>query len=254
VTHSDAWRLNEQAPPAIPDDPQLAERLAAHWTALGLMEHASIAAFARFALQLLQVGAPPALLAEAQRALMDETDHARMCFELASRYAGSPVGPAPLAMQGALDVTSLRDIVMLTVLEGCVGETVAALEAAEAAAHAVDPIVRSVLQQIQSDELRHAQLAWKFVTWALENDATGQLQAAVTQLFAELSGEVALAPCAQDTAVTADTWLAHGVITPPLRNHIRQWALRDIVLPCAESLIAAQRTDHPSAQGSQLVA
>ena len=59
--------------------PQLADltaaacnRLAAEWSRDALAEHASIASFARFSLQLMAVGAPSALLADAQRAASDE--------------------------------------------------------------------------------------------------------------------------------------------------------------------------------------
>lgn len=78
------------------------ERLAAAWTRDALYEHASVASFARFVLQLLAVGAPPALVLAGQAAIGDEVRHAQQCFALASAYAGAPVGPGPLAMDGAL--------------------------------------------------------------------------------------------------------------------------------------------------------
>src|SRR5205085_8381976 len=43
--------------------------LAEGWNQLGLMEHASVAAFARFTLQLLGLGAPLALVLESNRAI-----------------------------------------------------------------------------------------------------------------------------------------------------------------------------------------
>src|SRR5262249_8003152 len=61
-------------------------RLAAAWLEIGRMEHASIAAFARFTLQLLAVGAPPDLVMAAQRAMADETNHAQLAFALAAAY------------------------------------------------------------------------------------------------------------------------------------------------------------------------
>jgi hypothetical protein len=55
-----------------------------------------------------------------------------------------------------------------TVREGCVGETLAALEAAEALQHCEDEAARPVLERIAAEEAQHAQLAWRFVAWALE--------------------------------------------------------------------------------------
>jgi hypothetical protein len=144
--------------------------LAEHWTRAGQMEHASIAAFARFALQLLSLGAPPQLLEECTRALADETAHARLCFEIASAYAGRTIGPGPLNVAGSLDVTSLGDIVDLVILEGCFGETNAALEALEAAGGTEDPVIAAAYARIAEDEQRHAELAFRFVRWALERD------------------------------------------------------------------------------------
>jgi hypothetical protein len=137
--------------------------LAAHWTKLGQMEHASIAAFARFQLQLLAFGAPPELVQACNQALIDETAHTQLCFGLASAYAGRAIGPGPLDVSHSLAVTDLADIVGLVIHEGCFGETSAALEALEAATLATDPVVRDVYRTIADDEGRHAELAFRFV-------------------------------------------------------------------------------------------
>ena len=46
--------------------------IAQEWTAMGLAEHASVASFARFTLQLMAVGAPAELLHAAQLGAADE--------------------------------------------------------------------------------------------------------------------------------------------------------------------------------------
>jgi hypothetical protein len=144
--------------------------LAQHWARMGQMEHASIAAFARFNLQLLSLGAPPALVDACTRALADETAHTKLCFELASAYAGRALGPGRLDVDGSLAVTSLVGVVQLVIAEGCFGETVAALEAREAADGAADPVIRAAYSRIARDEQRHAELAFQFIRWALERD------------------------------------------------------------------------------------
>jgi hypothetical protein len=141
--------------------------LAAHWARLGQMEHASIAAFARFNLQLLSLGAPAELVEACNRALADETTHTRLCFALASRYAGTKLGPARLEIQHCFEDNSLKSVMRLVLNEGCIGETVAALEALNGADSATDPVVRRVLQRIAHDEQTHAELAFKFMQWAL---------------------------------------------------------------------------------------
>jgi hypothetical protein len=143
---------------------------AAHWEKLGQMEHASIAAFARFQLQLLALGAPAELVRACNQALVDETAHTQLCFALASAYAGERRGPGPLDVAHSLDVTSLADIVELVIAEGCIGETSAALDALEAAEAETDPVLRSAYARIAADEQRHAELAFRFVRWALEQE------------------------------------------------------------------------------------
>jgi hypothetical protein len=144
--------------------------LARHWTKLGQMEHASIAAFARFQLQLLALGAPPALVEQCTQALADETGHTKLCFGLASAYAGHAIGPGPLDVSHSLEETSLVSVVDLVLVEGCFGETSAALEALESAETAVDPVIRGAYVRIAQDEQRHAELAFRFVKWALEQE------------------------------------------------------------------------------------
>jgi hypothetical protein len=173
--------------------------LAEHWMKMGQMEHASIAAFARFSLQLLSLGAPPSLVQACTQALADETAHTRLCFQIASVYAGHAVGPGPLDVDRSLEVTSLEDIVDLVIAEGCFGETSAALEALESADSASDPVIRSAYAQIARDEQRHAELAFQFVRWALQQDfavVQRRIMAALTQYDAPTAAvRSVVAPC-----------------------------------------------------------
>jgi len=162
----ESWLRLQARRAALPELERAA--LARHWALVAQLEHASVAAFSRFSLQLLAVGAPPSLLEDAHRAALDEIRHAELCFSLATVYAGKPIGPAPLPMTDqSLGVWDLAGIAVGTVEEGCIGETIAALEAQRAAELAQDAAVQAVLQRIHEDETRHAELAWRFVRWAM---------------------------------------------------------------------------------------
>jgi len=214
-------------------------RLAAYYGRAAQLEHASIAAFARFALQLLSLGAPPQLVQEATQAMADETAHAQLCFELASRYAGAALGPGPLAIDGALTQASLLEVVRLVIEEGCIGETVAALEAAEAAAHASDPTIRTAMLRISSDERRHADLAWRFLRWALAEDDS--LRDQVETTFAEL---LASADAAHDSTTPSASelrLLAHGLLTADMARALRSSALTEVIAPCARAILGVTR-------------
>src|SRR5262245_37277833 len=118
-------------------------RIVAAWAQDAQMEHASIASFARFTLELLAVGAPPKLLVASQQAGCDEIRHAQMCFTIASRFAGTKLGPGPLDVGGVEAARDLAAIVAATVREGCVVETLSAAYAKERAERARDPRLRA---------------------------------------------------------------------------------------------------------------
>ncbi|HEU4534319.1 MAG TPA: ferritin-like domain-containing protein, partial [Polyangiaceae bacterium] len=220
--------------------------LGAHWARLGQMEHASVAAFARFALQLLALGAPPALVGGAIAAQSDELEHARQCFGLASWLGGTPVGPGPLPIEGALEAVTLVAAVRLAVREGCVGETVAALEASEAYERAVEGPVRAVLGRVRVDEGRHAELAWRFVGWALETGSTLVREAAAEAFLDALLDLPTIPPGpANEAEEAAERALeAFGLLPERVRAELRRRALCDVIGPCAERLL----NDHASVE------
>jgi hypothetical protein len=202
-----------------------------HWTAQALMEHASVAAFARFALELLALGAPAELLSQTQAALGDEIEHATICFGLASAYAGSDVQPGPLDLRGVLPVPKLANVVETAILEACVGETVAAVEAQIALDHATDPEVRRALSRIANDEARHAALGWRFVSWALAGAAADVRKRAIDTLeraIRDVQRRAASAAPARPPAAVEE----HGMLCPALRAHAARVALNELLLPC----------------------
>lgn len=220
-------------------EPSLRAELARGWTEQGLMEHASVAAFARFSLQLMSLGAPADLLLRASAAMQDEVRHARDCFALARRYAGSDVGPGPLPVHGALDDFDLRSVVLSTIAEGCIGETVAALEAAEALAHCEEPQARAALERISAEETRHAELAWQFVAWALANGpASLKLEVKLAFESAHLCSSESPPP---QISAEARRLLRYGQMSADLRQALRRRVLAEVIAPCARALLEGGR-------------
>lgn len=143
-------------------------RIAEHWVRSARLEHASMASFARFTLELLRFGAPPELVAAAQLAGLDEVRHAELCFSVASAFLDDDVGPDTVDLTSAAALSpSLFDFAEAVAREGCIGETLAALDAAARRAETTDPRVHSVLGAIEEDESRHATLAWRTLRWLL---------------------------------------------------------------------------------------
>ena len=219
--------------------------LAEAWRELGSMEHASVAAFARFTLQLLSLGAPHALVVESNRALADETRHAEACFGLATAFGAAATGPGPLDVRGALDRLTLEDVVVDTFLEGCIGETVATLEANAGLAEASFTAIRAVLQQIAEDEARHAALAWRFVAWGVAQ--APELAATLRQHFELELGRATqasqrLAECTPTTR--AQDLTAGGIIDDSSRAALRVQALCELVAPCLAALDPCDQVTH----------
>jgi hypothetical protein len=216
----------------------LRRRLAAAWLADARMEHASIAAFSRLSLQLMALGAPPRLLAAVHAAALDEVTHAQITFALASACAGTALGPAAFADAAEMRaVGGLAELARETLLDGCIGETVAACEAGEAARCASDPVVAAALRRIAADETRHAELAWAILAWCV--DAGGPRLAALVQAEVQaVAGELAAEPL-EPCAGCADAGLAaHGVLCQHARDRLRSRVIQEVVVPCAGALLA----------------
>ncbi len=228
--------LIEYAEELLLDDlaPDTRSRLARAWARDAAFEHASIASFAHFMADLLSFGAPLELVREAERALADEVRHAELCYELASRYAGRPLGPGPLAVP-AFRPRTLREVALATLDEGCIAETQAAYAARQRLASASDPAVRSALQRIVADEERHAELAFRFVRWALDREPA--ILPEIVRAFDRACAFRAAAMVADlgDAAVLH----AHGQLLPAERQHLAQAAIERIIEPCRQALVSS---------------
>lgn len=216
-------------------DAQSRAVIARAWRDDARMEHASVASFARFTLHLMALGAAPDLLADVQRAALDEVDHARRCFSLAASLDGVHEGPGPLDVTGAIGAVTLEEAVRAAIAEGCVGETCAALLCRRRAELATEPAVRAALEHIAEDESRHASLAWRFVAWALA--AGGEsVRAAAMEAFDRSLAEtdvIAGTPAGVDAA----TWRAFGFLTANDQHAALAMARREVLRPCAAALL-----------------
>jgi hypothetical protein len=238
------WSDLEVAPLLTQLDGPTKAALAAAWRQSGLMEHASIAAFSRFVMELMAVAAPAWLVDAATQAIEEEITHARLCFGLADVYAGGErVGPGALRVDDLLeDERALASVAAATVREGCVGETLAAILVRDAAARARDPEVRRVLETIAADESRHATLAWRFVQWAIAEGGE-PVRVAVRAAFDERLS-VLPEPAAWPAEVDVDAMRAHGQMSPARQRVVYQQALVDVIQPCAAALVDATPGDH----------
>ena len=224
----------------------LRRRLAAQWLDDATAEHASVASFARATLELLAVGAPPELVFAAQQASLDEVRHAQTCFTLAALYSGEAAEPGPLPVP-TLRSPDLMSLACDTFVEGCIGETLAALAALRAARHCQVPAVREALTGIADDEARHAELAWATLAYAVRHG--GPEVAAAVRALAEPLRAAAMAepdtdapPTAEANELPAALLLAHGRLPAAAHAEARRDAWLEILGPTLDLVLGSEST------------
>ncbi len=224
------WTDTDVRPDVDGLSPEIVSALAARWSDVASMEHASVASFARFTLQLMALGAPPELLAGTQQAAADEVEHARLAYAIASAYAGTRVGP------GALDVSDVRiETERFAVLRGlieeaCVGEAIGVAEARAYADAARDPVLAAVLARVADDEERHAALAWRTLRWMLHG-ADERTLATAKESF-----DRAMESMRREPTVEGPVAREHGLWSASEIAALRGRALDEVVVPCARVL------------------
>jgi hypothetical protein len=87
------------------------------------------------------------------------------------------------------------------------------------------------------EALIHAELAWRFVRWALEQGVPA-VQRVLTTELGRLEAEAGESLPPLDPTASGE----HGVLSPASQARIRQVAVLEVVLPCARQLLAHART------------
>ncbi len=212
------------------------EAIGAYWTEQAAAEHASVATFAREALDLMALGAPSELVRDAHLAALDEVEHARIAYAEASRWIGRDLGPASL--QGVSCGRTAPDLAALvdrTLRDGCLGESSAALEAEHSAGCIDDPATRSAVERIARDEAEHSALAWRTVEWAL--GVGGPSVRDRVAIFADtLRSDLASDWDHRD--VVEGELARYGVVSPDVSAAVLRATAREVVLPVVERLLA----------------
>ncbi len=218
--------------------PHLKAALAQHFRHMAAMEHASIASFARFSLELLALGAPPSLLLAVQKAGADEVVHAQRAYAMASAYSGEPTGPGRLNMTGVRPNTDEVDIVRALVVEACVGETIAAAEAMALAGMVTDPALKALYTQVSEDESRHAELGYRSLAWLLS--VHPELTSVAQETFAIALASLSAEPVAATGIISEE----HGLLSSASLGALRAQAAAEVVVPCRDAVLCPELNRH----------
>eukprot|EP01084_Bolivina_argentea_P309124 534659_1 len=143
------------------------------WMQKAFSEHASIGSFAKFALDLMSLGAPLWFLETANKAALDEIEHTKISFDILNMYLRNNMFDNVCIMykefpSHVIDVNGdWNRISMDTAIGGCIGETLSAFTYLNDDVN--DNMLNEYLNKIVMDEIRHASFAWVSVKWIIDH-------------------------------------------------------------------------------------
>jgi hypothetical protein len=210
------------------------------WLEAGLGEHASVAAFACFVLDLMQLGAPPDLILGAVHAMEDEVEHARLCFGVARQFNNGPASPGPMLLPQRSEHREPAAILESAIFEGCFEEVVSAECARVARDRADASYIRNVMERIAADEARHADLSWRAVEWILKCHPELR-ETAVATFAAKLQAcctdnETSPSAIDEDDSTMPE---GYGHLRGASQQRVREMTLDEVIRPRARMLLGA---------------
>lgn len=189
-------------------------------------EYRSAAITQHLGLWLIQIGAPPALIADAGRIVADEMAHAEKSHAVFVAAGGSG---APPLLREALGLARGRgplehDVLRAGVEVFCLGETVAVRLFKRMRQGCTKPAARRALDRILRDEVRHREFGWTLLDWILSTPFAPELRDLMEKelhgMFAGVTGGYAPgAEVASRLAPFAEADRAWGLI--PLEEYAR---------------------------------
>ena len=216
--------------------------LADQWRENGQTEHASVAAFARLTLDLMALGAPPALIAAANRDALDEIRHTELCFSIARGLDGKSVSPGPfpqaqrVATLPRSRTLALAKLAVDSLVDGALHEGVSARIIAKLALRCEVPAIRAALKEIAADEGRHAAHGWTALAWCLDEGGRPvghALLGAIRTLPREMRSDL---PAAADGG-----WLRWGIHDHRLESGQYAAALAQVTTRVQAAVLASLR-------------
>jgi hypothetical protein len=193
---------------------------------------------------MMSFGAPADLLLETQEAAADEVRHARRALEIASALSGIQLTFGELPVEALnLNVTRAQLIEGL-IREACFSETLGVGEVIEAARLCAEPQIRAHLLEVAEDESRHANLAWRSLSWLIES-APASERVALTDLVTDVfSSLITMFTQERERQSTSDLEMeikalnGVGILSPAQAFEARLRTYQEVILPCLNQLWA----------------
>jgi hypothetical protein len=253
VEPGDAWTgagLSSSGPVGVieTDDEATRDLVAAQWRENGRTEHASVAAFARLTLDLMALGAPPELVADANRDALDEIRHTELCFGLACAIDGRAESPGAFpeaARARTLSRTrtlALAQLAVDSLVDGALHEGVSARIIAKLARRCEAPGIQSILKEIAADEGRHARHGWDVVRWCLAEGGESVARA--------LEGALRALPTVMSSPMPDEArdgrWERWGIMGERLEADEHDATRADLERRVAQAIALSRSSDQPA--------
>lgn len=220
--------------PIIPEADR--NKAAQYWAKVAMMEHASVASFSRFSLELMSIGAPVDLLSGAHQAALDEVRHTQVSLDIANQFGSTNFTPGsfPISREAAdFAFGDVEKIAEAAALEGCIEETLAAAVVFEQARVMQIPSLKAQIRSVGLDEANHAAFAWRAVQWM--TSTFPQTQQVVAKVFADRAAKYKDTP--DNTAPPNPSALQHlGLLDSARVSAVQASAWRRVVVPAAVRL------------------
>lgn len=233
--------VDERAPEPAATPSRGALSVGRAYLEMAALEHASVAELARVSLSLLALGAPASLISWAHRAAIDELRHADLALTLAERALGRRHEVAPLDVGASRPLPRSRvELFEQTLHDGCVGETLAALEVGVASDAADEADVRRALGGVAADEGEHAALSYAIARWLVDTASSHEravMRALIAHTLEQLGSSAASLPDDEQDDDALPTGAGH-LSSAERRRAYREGAAL-VVRPALEALLAA---------------
>lgn len=229
----------------IPDEERV--KAAEYWAKIAMMEHASVASFSRFSLELMSIGAPMDLLVGAHSAALDEVRHTQVSLDIANEFGTSTVSPGsfPISSKADFSFGDVEKIAVAAALEGCIEETLAASVVLYQAEQMENPKHKDVIRSVALDEANHAAFAWRVLKWIISSSP--QVHDAVAAVFRNRAAQYESTPVSNTTEVSSLQRL--GLLDKATTVKIQRTAWNEIVAPSAGLLGLLPRESHKLGTG-----
>lgn len=181
------------------------DRVRREWLRRVEAEYRSAALTSNLVLWLIQIGASPDLIADAQRIVSDEMAHAELSHAVYTDAGGTGtprIVRETLALRRRPSDPLEHDVLRSGVEIFCLGETVAVRLFKELRAECTVASARVALDRVLVDEVRHRDFGWDLLAWLLDHPAGGELAALLGRelpsMFQRLRGNYAPPGAAED--------------------------------------------------------